>query len=128
MSQFEAFTQKGGRYVTQKTMSLSMNQYGHLNVPASVSKSVFEGSDYVVLHYDIDSQFLAIEPCNGDPPAYAYKLSGDSSKSVNITKVLEMLDKQPPEKHTMFELQHDDDSGLPYIDVSGLPEWEYQGS
>lgn len=124
MSDFEVFTDKGGRFVSQKTLSLSMNNHGILYIPKSVNTSLFDGDDYIQYHVDPQNNLLALEGHPQDEaPAHAYLISGDSEHgSVICKKVLEYMGKSLPEGHTMFELQHDEDTDLPYIDVSKLPE------
>lgn len=122
---FETFTDKGGRYVTAKVASVSMNHHGNMNIPESTHKSVFDGKEYLEYHADHDNQLLAFKAYDGgDAPPHAYTMSGEGSLSVPVEKALEWVGKRPPEEHVMFELQRDSEAGLPYIDVSGLPDVE----
>jgi len=126
MSDFEKFTDKGNRLVTQKTASVTMNNHGYLNVPGSVRESLFDGATHIEYHTDHEHSLLALHPYEKEEaPPHAYKLSGnDGSSSISAETVLSWLGKRPPEEHTMFELQFDEESELPYIDVSELPEVE----
>jgi hypothetical protein len=122
MSDFETFTKKGGRYLTAKTASVTMNRHGYLNVPGSVRETVFDGAEYIEYHTDRENNLIALEGYTEEPPQHAYTLSGSDNGSVQVEKVLAWIGKRPPEEHTMFELQHDEETDLPYIDVSKLPE------
>lgn len=126
MSSFETFTDKGSRlYTATKVASLTLNQHGYLNIPGSVQDGIFDGKEAVEYHADRDNHLLAFEAHDEESaPSHAYKISGEvgESGSVSAEKVLAWVGKRPPEEHTMLELHHDEESGLPYIDVSDLPE------
>lgn len=122
---FEAFTNKGGRIVTEKTASLTMNNHAHLNVPGKVQEQIFDGAEYIEFHADHRQDLLGLEPHHADDaPPHAYKIGNDVGESgaVTVEKVLDWLGKERPAEHTMFELLFDDEIGMPYIDVSGLED------
>lgn len=115
---FQPFTAKNGRYVTQKTLSLTINQHGYLNIPGSIHTSIFNDAPYI--EYYTNNTKLGLQPHTEDSaPQHAYTLSGDSP-SVAAETVLVSMGKQPPESHTMLELK--DADGLAYVEVSKLPD------
>lgn len=127
--EFEPFMQKGGRLVTTKTATLSMNPRGGLNVPGSVQGEIFDGAEFIRFHGDAERCLLALEGFadKESAPPNAYKISGGNGDesgggSIYAEKVLKWLGKEPPEEHMMFSLEVDD--GMPYIDVSDLPDVE----
>lgn len=124
MSEFEPFTDKGGRYVTQKTASVSMNHHGNVNIPGSVHEDIFDGGRYVEYLLDEANGRLGFRVYQADAdnvPDHAYVIQEDAP-SASVEKPLAALGKRPPDEHTMFELRHDGESGVPYINVSKLPD------
>jgi len=122
---FQPFTDKGGRYVTTKTASVTMNHHGQMNFPASVRQDVFGGCSYVEYLLNESEMKMGIKGyTEAKAPPHAYKIGNDPTKSGSATveKALEAIGKAPPEEHTMFEL-HDSD-GMAYINVGKLPDLE----
>lgn len=126
MSEFEAFTNKGGLYLTARTASVTMNAHGNINFPGKVRTQVLGEANFVEYLTNTNENLLGFEGYN-DPdnaPGHAYKISGDPEDSglTTVERVLAEFGKRPPDEHTMFELQ--DRDGTPCIDVSDLPELE----